>query len=177
VDKLEISGYVVPGDGENAPGAICERLVRTCKEFEHLKDGEPRILILFRTMPKIKGGRTVLGECCMPSVQGSLRSLFEWLMIERFGFYPDFLILLDTEFWEASDDRTREALMFHELMHADQKRDQYGAPMFGKESGLPLWCVRPHDLEEFDAVVRRYGAWSPDIGRFVMAVNGLSHSE
>lgn len=168
-DDLDLSEYEVPGDGENAPTAIVERLVRTCDEFVHLREGEPRILVLFRTMPKTKGGRDVLGECMMPSVQGSLRSLFEWLMVERFGFFPDFLILLDKAFWEAVDDRTREALVFHELMHADQATDQFGAPRFNKDTGLPVWRIRAHDLEEFNAVVRRYGAWAPDISAFIEA--------
>ncbi len=173
-DDLDLAEYSVPDDGENAPAAILERLVGTCDEFVHLREGEPRILILFRNVPKTKGGRDVLGECMMPTVQGSLRSMFEWLMVERFGFYPDFLIILDRGWWEAVDDQAREALVFHELMHADQAVDQYGAPRFNKDTGLPVWRIRAHDVEEFNAVVRRYGAWVPDISAFVRAV---SHGE
>ena len=105
-DDLDLAEYEVPADTENGPSAICSRLVATCSEFAHLRDGEPRILILFRAVPKVKGGRAVLGECCMPTVQGSLRSMFEWLMAERFGFYPDFMILLDRDWWNAADDRS-----------------------------------------------------------------------
>lgn len=172
-DDLDLAEYMVPPEDENGPVAICARLVATCDEFVHLKEGEPLILILFRTVPKVKGGRAVLGECCMPTVQGSLRSMFEWLMVERFGFYPEFMILLDKEFWDEADDRTREALMFHELMHADQATDQFGAPRFNKETGRPVWRIRGHDIEEFDAVVRRYGAWLSDIRSFISAASGI----
>lgn len=176
-DDLDLAEFSVPGEGENAPTAIYERLVATCDEFVHLREGEPLILILFRHVPKVKAGRAVLGECCMPTVQGSLRSMFEWLMFERFGFYPDFLIILDKEFWDEADDMTREALMFHELMHADQATDQYGAPRFHKETGRPIWGIRGHDIEEFNAVVQRYGAWVPDIRSFVRAAGDLSHGD
>lgn len=171
-DDLDLLGYSVPDADENSPTAICERLVRTCEEFIHLREGEPRILILFRHEAKVKGGRAVLGECCMPTVQGSLRSLFEWLMIERFGYYPDFLIMLDKEFWDEADELTREALVFHELLHCEQATDQFGAPKFNKETGQPIWRIRGHDIEEFNAVVRRYGAWSPDIASFISAARG-----
>jgi len=171
-DDLNLAEYEVPADTENGPKAICELLVVTCNEFAHLREGEPRILILFRTIPKVKGGRAVLGECCMPTVQGSLRSMFEWLMVERFGFYPDFMILLDRDWWNEADERSREALMFHELMHADQAVDQYGAPRFNKETGEPCWRIRGHDIEEFNAVVERYGAWLPDIRAFIEASKG-----
>lgn len=171
-DDLDLAEYSVPDDGENAPRAILERLVAACDEFVHLREGEPRILVLFRNQPKVKGGRAVLGECCMPMVQGSLKTMFEWLMVEQFGFYPDFLIILDRGWWEAADDVGREALMFHELMHADQATDQYGAPRFNKDTGLPVWRIRGHDIEEFNAVVRRYGAWAPDVSAFVRAVVG-----
>lgn len=171
-DDLDLSEFLVPEDDENAPQAVYERLVRECAEFDVLREFEPSMLILFRTTPKLKAGREVLGECCMPSVQGSLKPMFEWLLIEKFGYYPTFMILLDRDFWMASDERTRSALMFHELCHAGQKHDKYGAPMFNKDTGEPCWMIRAHDLEEFDAVVRRYGAWEPGISRFVEAVQG-----
>lgn len=170
-DDFDLAEYVVPGDDENSPTAICARLVATCDEFVHLREGDPRMLILFRTAPKVKGGRAVLGECCMPTVQGSLRSMFEWLMIERFGFYPDFLIILDKEFWDEADERTREVLCFHELMHCDQATDQFGTPRFNKDTGLPCWCIRGHSVEEFCETVRRYGAYSLELEEFKRDLN------
>lgn len=171
-DDLDLAEFQIPGSEENAPAAICERLVRSCDEFAHLKDGEPAMLFLFRTTPKTKAGRDVLGTCYMHSVQGELKPMFEWLLIEKFGYYPDFMIVLDKAFWDEADDRTREALMFHELLHAGQKHDKYGAPMFNKDTGRPTWCINGHDIEAFDAEVRRYGAWTPDIAAFVEAAKG-----
>ena len=171
-DDLDLVGYLVPPDDENAPTAICARLVRSCDEFLHLKEGEASILVLFRTFPKVKAGRDVLGTCCMPSVQGELKPMFEWLLVEKFGYFPDFMILLDKAWWDAADEHSREALCFHELLHAGQKIDKYGAPMFNKDTGRPTSCINAHDIEEFNATVSRYGAWQPEIGAFVAAVRG-----
>jgi hypothetical protein len=48
------------------------------------------------------------------------------------------------------------ALLEHELYHAGQERDGFGAPKFRK-SGLPAFAMRGHDVEGFVGVVRRYG--------------------
>nr|WP_271894430.1 putative metallopeptidase [Phyllobacterium sp. IY22] len=47
--------------------------------------------------------------------------------------------------------------MEHELYHAGQDRDSFGAPKFRKSTGLPVFILRGHDIEEFIGVVRRYG--------------------
>ena len=168
-DDLDLSGYSVPEEGENAPQGLYARLVATCDELVHLKEQEPAVLILFRNFEKSKNGKLVLGSCCQPSVQGELKPMFEWLMVEHSGFFPDFLILLDRAFWDSADDRTREVLLFHELMHTEQATDKYGAPKFDRDTGAPVWSIRGHDLEEFNDVVRRYGAWSGDVERFIEA--------
>ena len=48
-------------------------------------------------------------------------------------------------------------------------RDKEGELKFTPE-GKPVWDIRGHDVEEFDDVVRRYGAWSPDVQRFIGAL-------
>jgi len=111
----------------------------------------------------------VLGTAYMPMVQGELRDCFEWLLTSLLGRWPDFLIIVDREYWEESDARGREILVYHELLHCIQKVDQYGTPRFDKQSGRPIWGLRGHDVEEFSATVRRYGSWNDDIKLFVAA--------
>ena len=48
--------------------------------------------------------------------------------------------------------------------------DREGAPRFDDE-GRPVWGLQGHDVEEFAAVVRRYGAHNPDIQRFLAAAD------
>lgn len=76
------------------------------------------------------------------------------------GFFgeelPDFLI----RFWAESaleyDDASWSALVFHELKHLGQSEDEFGAPKFNRQ-GIPVWCINPHDIEEFSEVAEAFG--------------------
>lgn len=168
-DDPFINDFEVPGEGDNEPREIFERLVNLCDNFEHLKNGAPHVEFLLRTQTKIKQGREILGTCYLPSVQGELRPMFDWMMMRTFGDIPDFLIVLDRDYWLDSDPMAREILIFHEAMHCDHAKDKYGAPRFDKDTGRPVWGIRGHDVEEFNEVVRRYGAHSHEIKSFLAA--------
>jgi hypothetical protein len=77
-------------------------------------------------------------------------------------------MILDQQFWTQADGRAREALVYHELLHAAHAVDRDGEPKFTEE-GKPIWDIRGHDIEEFNDVVRRYGAWAPDVVAFLAA--------
>jgi hypothetical protein len=156
-------------DGDGHPGDAFSRLVASCPELAHLRDGEPRVEWLFKLAPTIRNGREVLGTVYMPSVQGQLKPLFEWFMEKEWGAIPDYLVVLDDGYWERATDRQREILVFHEACHMVQKCDQFGVPMFDKETGVPKWGLSGHDVEEFSSVVRRYGAHNADIALFLAA--------
>ncbi|MEX3764403.1 putative metallopeptidase [Paraburkholderia phenoliruptrix] len=156
-------------EGAGHPALIAQRLLQL-PEHSHLREGEATIEWLFRADPKVQAGRQILGTCYMPTVQGSLRDFFLWMLERLFGHLPDFLIVLDKGYWDTCGDRRREILVYHELLHAVQARDKYDAPKFDK-SGRPVWALKGHDVEEFSATVRRYGAWNEDIEEFVAAAN------
>ncbi len=159
--------YALPDDNESHPARFAESILKL-PEHAHLVDGEAGIDYLLRTHERIKGGRYVLGTAHMPSVQGELKECFEWLLFMLFGRLPDFLIVLDRAYWEQATPLQREILIYHELTHCIQKVDMYGAPRFHRD-GRPMWGLRGHDVEEFTAVVRRYGAYSQDIAGFIAA--------
>jgi len=69
----------------------------------------------------------------------------------------EFIITINHEVWSAMDERSREALVFHELLHVG----------FNMETGK--YCIVPHDVEEFGRVVLRYGLWRDDVKLFVNA--------
>jgi hypothetical protein len=111
----------------------------------------------------------VLGAAHLPRVQGKLSGLFYSMLAERYGRLPDYIITLDHDYWmEESSEIEREALLYHELCHCVQAVDKDGEMRFD-EAGNPVWALAPHDIEEFNLVVARYGAWSDDIKAFLGA--------
>jgi hypothetical protein len=162
--------FAIAVDGPDDPRPIMQRIVAEAPEFEDLRVGEPAIMVLFRAVPKIKGGKLILGTMSLPAFQGSLGEVATWLLATACGgSLPDYLLILDREWWLEASATEREALIFHELMHCMIALDREGEKRFTDE-GDPVWAIRPHDLEEFNAVVRRYGAWKSDIRDFMEAL-------
>lgn len=162
--------YLIPRteNGEELPSDICARLLKECEEFQHLVEGEARTAFLLSVREVVKGGKQVLGQAHMPTVQGQLKGVFHWALEKALGYEPDFLITLDMDFWEASGPKEREILVYHELCHCIQKTDREGESRWD-EDGRPVWGIQSHDVEEFAATVRRYGPYSEDIRRFIAA--------
>ncbi|HBR1596288.1 TPA: hypothetical protein L9L86_000869 [Klebsiella quasipneumoniae subsp. quasipneumoniae] len=119
-----------------------------------------------------KRGRVVLGQCeqVMLRAGGWQKARMEQQMHEWFGRIPKFIITLAADYCEQCSDLEFCALLEHELYHIAQATDDYGAPKFNKETGMPVLKLRDHDVEEFVGVVRRYGA-SKDVQEMVDAAN------
>lgn len=146
-------------------------------EHAHIVEAEARVEFLMRTHAEVKGGRQVLGTVFRPDVQGRLREVFQWLLEDKFGGLGegdrpiDYLIVLDAEWWMDADERDREILVYHEMCHIQPAYDKMGAQRFDRDTGLPVLTLAGHDVEEFSAVVRRYGAYSRDIRDFIGAAS------
>lgn len=153
-----------PADGLNE---IIDAVL-SMPEHRHILENDIDLAFLFRTEEKIVGGRQVLGTVYEPRVQGGLRDVFEWMIRLLLGRLPRFLVVLDEGYWQAADERLRTILVFHELCHIQQKVDKYGSLRFDAD-GLPVYGIRSHDVEEFTAVVARYGAWNDEIRQFIRA--------
>lgn len=104
-------------------------------------------------------GRSIVGEAkLLPPVQSRWSSaMFHFQIRQWFGFTPDFLITISSDFARFCDDMTFCALIEHELYHCAQKVDLFGMPAFDRE-GNPSFTMKGHDVEEFVGVARRYGA-------------------
>lgn len=172
-----MSGWAFPTeDGADSPWPIFERLLETHQELAVQAQLHGEFEVRWAFVLKYdgdddwtRGGKRILGMAMMPRVQGLLGGLFDQLLEDALGYAPDFMILLNATYWEAANDREREILVFHELLHTGQEVDQYGARKW-KRNGSPVLGMLSHDLEEFDAVVRRYGEWKSDITRFRQAL-------
>ena len=156
-------------EGEFGPQEIAQRLVLNEGAFVHLRAGEAKMLFLMREMPKEKGGKSILGEMTLPRFSGPLGQVGTWLLARVCDGLPDFIMLLDSTWWVQASPLQREALVFHEMCHAIHAVDRDGELKFDGD-GNPIWALRSHDLEEFNAVVERYGAWLPDVTGFAAAL-------
>ncbi len=74
----------------------------------------------------------------------------------------DLLIEVNWEQWRILPDARRIALIDHELCHFAKDADN---------KGNTVYKVVAHDLEEFNAIARRWGAWKRDLHRFGQALH------
>ncbi|EAN3488446.1 hypothetical protein EFJ13_12630 [Salmonella enterica] len=137
---------------------------------DHFHLAEADIGFLWASHGFSKKGRIVLGQAeeVMFRAGGWQKARMEQQMYEWFGHQPAYIITLAADYCLQCSDLEFCALIDHELYHIAQEVDEFGAPKFYRDSGLPKLCMRGHDVEEFIGVVRRYGA-SPDVQELVDA--------
>lgn len=162
---------VIPASGLNE--WVIEQIVSedgVLHNPDHLHLLEADIAFLWAATAFTKQGRTVLGQAeeVMMRAGGWQKARMEQQMYEWFGRKPDFIITLAGDFCSQCSDLEFCALVEHELYHIAQATDEFGAPKFYRDSGLPKLCMRGHDVEEFTGVVRRYGA-SADVQELIDA--------
>lgn len=129
----------------------------TNADHAHLEHAS--IGMLWTNCANVRQMRTIVGTCELGKpFQGSrwTRARATQQIAEWFGEVPDFVLTFDALYADVAGDAEFCALVEHELYHAGQDRDEFGAPAFHK-SGRPKLAIRGHDVEEFVGVVRRYG--------------------
>jgi len=140
-------------------GPIYERMLRLIEQH-HDELTDARIALAWNTAWKPDvDGRCKLGMCKKASDLDRELAAF------------DFVIILRREFWFHAqvNDNQRNALLDHELMHATVKLDSTGDPVHD-ERGRVIYRIRKHDIEEFGAIVARYGLYKRDLQWFVEQV-------
>jgi hypothetical protein len=141
---------------------------------DHFHLNQAVIGFLWTNEENSRASRTVLGQCEImpPMAMGKwqrARALAQ--MEDWFGDCPHFVITIHAGAASSMDDASFMALVEHELYHAAQARDQFGFPKFSKQTGLPVWAIRGHDVEEFVGVVARYGAAAAGVEEMVRVAN------
>jgi len=140
-------------------------------DHEHLEQAS--LGFLWTNRKFLDKGRHVLGEASMGQPTGKPWSQMQRTMLysEWFGEIPDFVITLDAVFLaEAGPDQIC-AVIEHELYHCGLMKDKYGETVFDPITGLPRFCIRGHDIEEFTGVVGRYGPWNKGLKLMREALN------
>lgn len=159
----DTDAFAVAEPGERGPAAIAEELIQTDTALRDLLDGKPTILFLMRTETRwINMTKRELGSLHLPRWQGRLGPVARWLLAKVCDGEPDYIMLLDQQWWIQATMDQRRALVFHELLHGLWERDKEGVQKF-TDTGTPRWSIRPHDVEIFTAEISKFGAWSPDI--------------
>ena len=142
-------------------------------DHAHLKFA--RIGFLWTNVSNSKKGRMVIGTAEKGQPQGAMgkwsKARAELQVVDWFGQVPDFIITIHAEWWLQAGDAERCALVEHELYHCAQDKDAFGAPKFSKSTGMPVYMMRGHDVEEFIGVVRRYGGEATQVQELVNAAN------
>lgn len=142
------------------------------EDHAHLR--QAKLAALWTTIPNGRQGRTIIGQAepGEPMAMGKWRrARAEQQIVEWFGEVPDFILTFDASYAGQCTDEEFMALVEHELYHCGQERDEFGAPKFRKNTGLPAFTMRGHDVEEFVGVVRRYGADASGVRDLVEAAS------
>lgn len=108
------------------------------KYHPDLKDAN--IGFVFRSEAGASQGKKVLAKAMRPD-----RKLTPYMKQEL-----DFLIWISIHDWAELSDMQRMALLDHELCHCMVDSD-------GRRS------LRGHDIEDFSAIIERYGLWNADL--------------
>lgn len=82
----------------------------------------------------------------------------------------DLAIQFRLPFWEAFDERQRQAVLHHELSHIDIDEP-------GDDRGIAKFSLRPHDVEDFARTIRRFGAVLPGRATFFKAFLDWQHEQ
>jgi hypothetical protein len=138
------------------------------ERYQHLTN--IRIEFLWMLEPTAKNGKDVYAKTTLVSGQ---KAYLYWLGCARdrnlndlendleVNSYPRKFFAMEfcKKTWLKLNEVQRRALVEHELCHCDTTPDAMEA------------CLRPHDVEEFRAVVARYGLeCMPDVEQFAHAV-------
>ena len=135
----------------------------------HLLDAD--IGCLWTNVLNTSGRRRVLATAEMPKPSGSPwtsgraeQQLWDW-----FDLIPTFVLTFDAQYAATCDNWAWLAVCLHELLHCGQKENRFGDPMYSMATGLPLFCMRKHDIEEFEDVMRLFGVKSTGRESFLKA--------
>lgn len=139
---------------EKAPQSIIDLFDEVRREY-HPELLAADFIILTRSPAAQKGGKAVLGS--MKKASAEAQGLA--------GQKADYILTVSLDDWNIFRDRQRRALLDHELSHCQGKED--------KETGAIKWGLVGHDIQEFSAVLKRWGAWSEDIVQVVETLQQL----
>lgn len=120
--------------------------------------GHVKIAYMFRPEAAISDDKVIAGMCIR--VDDRNRTVHD----------QDFIIEIAKDVWdEAPSDEFRNALMDHELGHAGVRCDENGDVIYDEKTNRPKTYIKKHDIEEFEDVLERHGAYHKNLRSFLDA--------
>ena len=114
------------------------------------------ICYMFREEAAISDGKVIAGMC--------IRVDDRHHAIHR----HDFLIEIAKDVWdEAPSEEFKDALLDHELGHCGIRFDEDDTPMSDERTGRWKTYIHKHDVEEFEDVLQRHGAYHEALRSFL----------
>ena len=140
---------------EFSPAPEVAEVARDLIHGHHSHLGPVRIEYVFLSEPISERGKDVWGRA------RKVTGLNAYLALDAKPKEPKepqgfFVIEIVKRVWMQLDEKSKRALIDHELTH-----------LWVNDDGS--LSIRPHDLEEFNDIVRRYGLWRADIELFLEA--------
>ncbi len=160
---LEVSGFPQFKPAKALNHFIAATILNEQSELfnqDHIHLIAADIGFLWTNWPNKRNMKRVVGEAEMPNPKGGAwqKARAERQLMDWFGGIPDFVITLSADHRAECSDIEFLALLEHELYHCGHAVDAFGMPRFRRSDGRPIFGIRGHDIEEFNGVVRRYGA-------------------
>lgn len=81
----------------------------------------------------------------------------------------DAMIEIGKDVWDEAEEDFKNALMDHELAHIGIRLDEDGQPAMDEKTGRLKVFMRKHDIEEFEEVLERHGAYHKGLRDFLVA--------
>lgn len=132
--------------------------MRAIIEAHHLHLLEARIVLAWKhDWQPASDGTITLGKCKKAAD------------LDRLLHDYDFVILLNSLFWDEFTPAQQRAILDHEITHAAVTLDDQGKPK-QTEDGRLVYRVRKHDLEEFREIVERHGLYRADLEAFAQSL-------
>ena len=140
---------------------LAENLIK--EHHENLK--VLKIAYEFRDEAAISNGKVVAGKC----IRVDDRNL------TLHGY--DVIIELAKDVWSEATNKYQTAIMDHELSHIGIRFEEDGEPSRDPSSNRIKVFLRHHDIEEFAAVLERYGDYHADLREFLKAFERSKNKE
>lgn len=120
----------------------------------HAELATARIMYVFVDTASSKGGRE------MPGKVRKFSGFLEWAL-ER-----DFVVEIASDKWNDLTDRQRTALVDHLLECCTGEEDE--------KTGEMKWQVREPNVQEFETILQRHGAWNESLTGFISVAQSIN---
>lgn len=127
-----------------------------------IKDHRPnlgmlKIAYLFRDEAPVSDGKITCGMCYRADDRN------------RAVHGLDFIIEISKDIWDEATDQFKIALMDHELGHVGIRMQEDGTLEMDEKTLRIKTFVKKHDIEEFEEILERHGAYHKSLREFLAA--------